>query len=98
MSSWPVGGAGYLRGADETSWVRFSSGGRVSGRQGGGSKLTSEGARREGAAEGGRVDGGRRGRRGGSVIGDGTEVERRHFGMGKGDEATSLAFMDRRGK
>lgn len=25
MSSWPVGGAGYFRGADEESWVRLSS-------------------------------------------------------------------------
>ena len=98
MSSWPVGGAGYFRDADEESWVRLSSGGgeRVGGDEGRG-RLTSERAGREGAPEGGRVDG-RRGRWGGGpVIGDGTEVERRHdFGMGKGDEASSLAFMDRR--
>lgn len=59
-------------------------------------RLTSERAGRDGAPEGGWVDG-RRGRWGGGpVIGDGTEVERRHdFGMGKGDEASRLAFMPR---
>ena len=40
MSSWPVGGAGYFRGADEESWVRLSSGGGERGGRGRGQQET----------------------------------------------------------